>query len=191
MGNFVVMERNDLDRAVRQAGDDFYQGAIALAPSVLNVINTESSRWGVDPRYVLYVFLTQPKSRALAAGRNKEAMETLHRLYVESPTKMPSREFSMPPPDKEVAVDEVLAAVGQWAGTDFTEDLAQVFIRVAKKYGQLIQQIYADEYGEKVSTSKARKFLVYQLGLRLRSHTHWFKDHSLLYKAMDLLFDMS
>jgi len=190
MGEFGIMERHEIDKLVREAGNAFYDAGLSVAPAMVKVISQEASKRGVDPRYVLYIFLTQPNSRNLAAGRYKDEMETLYRSFIESSYKMPSREFSIPPPELEGAVDETLGAVAQWAGNEFAEALAQEFIKVAKRVGSEIQRVYADEYGEKISSSKARKFLVYQLGLRLRSHPHWFRDHSLLYKMMNILFDM-
>jgi len=190
MGDFGIMERDDIDKLVRESGNAFYEGGVNLAPSMIKVLNSEAMKRGIDPRYVMYLFLTQPKSRALAAGRHKNAMEVLYRLFIESSYRLPSREFSMPTPDQEAAVDEVLAVLAQWAASEFTEGLAQAFIKAVKRRSQELQRIYQDLYGEKISSSKARKLLTHELTLRTRSHPHWFKDHSLLYQMLSLLFDM-
>lgn len=190
MGEFGIMERDEIDKLVREAGNAFYDGGVTLAPSVVSVINSEAMKRGIDPRYVLYVFLTQPKSRALAAGRHKKAMETLYRLFVESPYRLPNREFSIPPPDQESLVDDALESVAQWAATDFTEGLVQEFIKATKRRSQELQRLYEGMYQEKISTSKARKLLTHELTLRAKSHPHWFRKSSLLYEMLGLLFSM-
>jgi len=189
MGEFGIMERDEADKLVREAGNAFLEEGIRMAPQVVDIINQEATKRGVDPRYVMYVFLTQPKSRGMAAGSNKDAMEVLYRLFIESPYRLPSREFSIPSTDQEAAVDDALAAVDRWAGNEFTKDLVGAFISATKRRSQELQRVY-EGYGEPMSSSKARKFMLYQMGLRLRDHHHWFKDHSLAYKMLSLLFDM-
>jgi hypothetical protein len=185
-----ITERDEVDKKVRAAGNEFYEKLVAAAPRVADVIHREAAKRGVDPRYVMYLFLTDARTRSQVAGRNADELNILHRLFIESSYRLPGREFSMPPPDQEDAVDDALAAVAEWASSDFSDVIAAAFVDVVKRYGAEVQDIYRTVFKEPVNTATARKILTHELTLRVKDHPFWFDDHSTLYKILSMMFRM-
>ena len=167
--------RDNVDKAIREFGNDWWEAARKAAPAALTAAaNRIARKHDVDPGYILWILLSD--RRSWGGFDTSGNLDTAVRLYIENVETSGDIDYTVPPAGAEGRVDRALQELARWAAASFTDTLADTFMASLPDPLTKIRAAIQETENRRISTREARAILLHDFPLRLRDHPHWFRD---------------